>query len=133
MLPHSETTAEAATTFEDEYDFVVKPPDNFFCPVTFDFILEPHLSNCCDNYLSEKAVTAIQKQGGNCPMCRAPNFTTTYDKLFRQSALEFEVFCTFKRRGCKWRGMVGSLPCHVMSCKSKNNPLVLDKQPKQQS
>ena len=41
---------------EETFLFVEQPPADFFCPVTTDLLLQPHLTSCCGNYLSEEAI-----------------------------------------------------------------------------
>ena len=52
---------------EREYDFVEQPPEEFFCPVTFAVFLEPYLTQCCGNHLSQEAYQRLQ--GQPCPVC----------------------------------------------------------------
>ena len=40
---------------EEDYPFVEQPSDDFFCPVTFSLLLQPHLTSCCGKHLSQEA------------------------------------------------------------------------------
>ena len=96
---------------ESDYDFVLKPSEDFFCPVTLDFLREPHQMLCCGNHLSRDAVTRLQGQA--CPVCKEPNLNTVPDKFFKRKANELKVHCPNKSLGCKWVGELGSLDRHL--------------------
>ena len=96
---------------EGEYDFVEKPSEDFYCPVTFDLLREPFLTACCGNHLSQEAVTRLQ--GQPCPMCKERNLSTVPDKYFKRRINEFKVHCPNKSLGCEWVGELGSLDRHL--------------------
>ena len=96
---------------EDDYDFVEKLSKVFFCPVTFDLLREPYLTQCCGNHLSPLAVATLQ--GQPCPVCKQPNLNPVHDKFFRRMVRELNVRCPNKRLGCEWVGELGSLDRHL--------------------
>ena len=96
---------------EDGYDFVAKPSEDFFCPVTFDLLREPYLTPCCRNHLSQGAVTRLQ--GQPCPVCKEPNLNPVYDKFFKRQVNKHKLRCPNKGLGCEWVGEVGSLDRHL--------------------
>ena len=96
---------------EDEYDFVEKPSEDFYCPVTLDLLQEPFLTACFGNHLSQEAVTRLQ--GQPCPVCKERNLSTFPDKYFKRRINEFKVCCPNKRLGCEWVGELGSLDKHL--------------------
>ena len=96
---------------EDEYDFVEKPSRDFYYPVTFDLLREPHQMLCCGNHLSPEAVTNLQ--GQPCPVCKEANLNTVPDKFFKRKVNELKVRCPNKSRGCEWVGELGSLDRHL--------------------
>ena len=98
-------------TTESDYDFVEKPSEDFFCPVTLDFLREPHQMLCCGNHLSPVAATRLQ--GQPCPMCKEPNLNTVPDKFFKRKVNELKVRCPNKSLGCKWVGELGNLNRHL--------------------
>ena len=109
---------------EQEYNFVEQPSEDFFCPVTKDLLLQPHLTACCGHHLSDKAATKIQGEGGACPVCKEKKFTAHPDKYFSRQVHELRVFCRHKERGCGWEGDLSALEHHVQSCPRKNSPTV---------
>ena len=96
---------------EDGYDFVEKPSEDFFCPVTSDLLREPYLTQCCGNHLSPVAVTTLQ--GQPCPFCREPNLNPVYDTPFESKVCELQVQCPNKNLGCEWVGELGDLDRHL--------------------
>ena len=96
---------------EDEYDFVEKPSEDFYCPVTFELLREPQQMLCCGNHLSPEAVTRLQ--GQPCPVCKEKNLNTTPDKYFKRKVNELKVHCPNKSLGCEWVGELGSLNRHL--------------------
>ena len=96
---------------EVDYDFVEKPSEDFFCPVTFDLLREPCLTLCCGNHLSPEAVTRLQ--GQPCPVCKEPNLNPVPDKFFKRKVNELKVRCPNKSRGCEWVGELGDLDRHL--------------------
>ena len=96
---------------EHEYDFVEKPSEDFYCPVTLDLLREPFLTACCGNHLSQDAVTRLQ--GQPCPVCKESSLSTVPDKYFKRKVNEFKVRCPNKSLGCEWVGELGSLDRHL--------------------
>ena len=96
---------------EDGYDFVERPSEDFFCPVTLCLLQEPHLTPCCGNHLSQEAVSRLQ--GQPCPVCKETNPITMPDKFFQRKVNELKVRCPSKGLGCKWVGELGSLNRHL--------------------
>ena len=96
---------------EDEYDFVEKPSEDFYCPVTFDLLREPHQMLCCGNHLSPEAVARLQ--GQPCPVCKEANLNTVPDKFFKRKVNELKVRCPNKSLGCEWVGELGDLDRHL--------------------
>ena len=111
-------------SIEQEYHFVEEPSKDFFCPVTFGLLLQPHLTGCCGKHLSQEATTRIQGEGGACPMCKKPHLSTMLNKHFLRQVNELHVFCHHKDRGCEWQGELSDLERHVKCCPMKTAPLL---------
>ena len=96
--------------------------------MTSDLLLQPHLTECCGQHLSEEAATRIQGGGGACPLCNKPHFKTMLDKKTGRHVNELRVFCNHKDRGCRWEGDLSDLEHHVQSCPMKTAPLIMASQ-----
>ena len=97
----------------DEYNFVEQPSRDFFCPVTFDVLLEPYLTECCGNHLSETAYRQLQAQGKPCPVCKEKPLKAVKDKYHKRRVSSLKVRCPHKAEGCEWQGELGSLEKHL--------------------
>ena len=105
-----------AQSTEVDYDFVKRPSEEFFCPVTLGLLLEPHLTSCCGNHLSEEAVSRLKRDNMPCPVCKEPELVTMSDKFYRRKVCEIKVYCPHKAGGCEWVGEIGDLKKHTDSC-----------------
>ena len=114
------------TPAEEDFPFIEQPSRDFFCPVTYGLLLQPHLTACCGKHLSQEAATWIQGEGGACPLCNKPHLKTMLDKRFRRQVNELRVFCHHEDRGCGWQGELSDLERHVQSCPMKTTPLMTD-------
>ncbi|CAI8028787.1 hypothetical protein GBAR_LOCUS16358 [Geodia barretti] len=109
-------TEESRLSPEEDYPFVEKPSEDFFCPVMLSLLLQPHLTSCCGKHLSEESATRIQGEGGPCPLCKSPDWSTVLDKHVRRQVKELHVFCRHKEKGCWWKRELSDFTQHVQSC-----------------
>ncbi|CAI8028796.1 Ankyrin-3, partial [Geodia barretti] len=116
ISPPQPKTEESRLSPEEDYPFVEKPSEDFFCPVTLGLLLQPHLTSCCGKHLSEESATRIQGVGGPCPLCKSPDWSTVLDKHVRRQVKELHVFCRHKEKGCWWKGELSDFTQHVQSC-----------------
>ena len=98
------------------YNFVERPSEDFFCPVTKDLLLQPYMTSCCGHHLSDEAVTKIQGMGGACPICMMTKWTAVLDKYIRRQIHQLRMFCRRKGKGCEWEGELSELEHHMKSC-----------------
>ena len=99
---------------EDDYWFVEELSADMFCPVTKGLLLQPHLTACCGNHLSEEAALRIKKDKGACPLCKEEKLVTMLDKNTQRKTKKVPVFC--KNRGCQWQGELAAYHQHTLSC-----------------
>ena len=107
---------EPIVSLSEEFDFVERPSKDFFCPVTFELLLDPHLTACCGNHLSQRAVSRLKREGNPCPICKKPSLATMLDKFHRRRVQAVQVRCPHTPGGCEWVGEVGELSQHIQSC-----------------
>ena len=89
----------------EEYLFVDTPSKDFFGPVTLGLMLQPHLTSCCGNHLSEESVIRLQREEKPCPMCKSVDWSTVLDKYFMREVKSLPVFCGY----CDWKGELSFL------------------------
>ena len=111
-------------TEEKDYSFIEQPSDDFFCPVTYGLLLQPHLTSCCGKHLSQEATTRIQREKGACPLCKTPHWGTMLNKSLQRQVNALHVFCRHEDRGCGWHGELSALEHHVQSCPMADRPLM---------
>ena len=104
----------ASNATDTEYDFVEKPSQEYFCPVTFEILKNPRQTNsCCGNHLSRAVAERLEKEGKPCPMCKKTPLKTTEDLFFKRKVLALKVNCRNKLPGCEWVGELGELDNHL--------------------
>ena len=101
---------------QKDFDFVDRPSQDFFCPVSFELLLEPQLTSCCGNHLSIEAATRLQREGKACPMCNGEQWQYMLDKNHRRKVHQVRVHCWHKDNGCGWVGEINELKRHADSC-----------------
>ena len=114
--PATPTVLNPPHSVERDFDFVEKPPQDLFCPVSLDFLLEPQLTFCCGHHLSLEAANRLQREGKPCPMCNSEEWSAVLDKYHRRKAHEVRVRCWYAEDGCEWVGEVNALRRHSDSC-----------------
>ena len=99
-----------------DYDFVVEPSQDFFCPVTLELLLHPMLTTCCGHHVSKEAATALLSEKRSCPMCNETAWSAVLDKFHSRRVRELRVRCPHIDGGCDWEGEVNALEGHAESC-----------------
>ena len=119
MLPcfNIRATQTVQRSAEEEYLFAEQPPDDFYCPVLKDLLLQPLLTSCCGQHLSLLAATRIQREGWPCPLCKAHSWNTMLNKHFQRQINALRVFCCHKDKGCVWQGELTDIFLHIVSCR----------------
>ena len=125
-VPPSETETEQPspgppTQSVQNYEFVREPPKEFFCPVSFELLLEPQQTDCCGHHVTLEVARRLREEGRPCPICQQPHFTTHADKFHGRKVREVSVRCPHRAResGCEWEGELGDLGDHVRKCPNR--------------
>lgn len=100
----------------EEYDFVDRPSEDFFCPVSLELLVEPQQTSCCGNHFSLQTAARLQADKKPCPVCKAKQWSSVLDKYHRRRVLEVRVRCRRRGDGCDWEGEVGRLREHDEEC-----------------
>ena len=107
-----------------EYPFVKEPTQDFYCPVTFYLMLQPHRTSCCRQNMLQEVASILQRERKTCPMCRAEEWRTELNKELQEEVQVLRVFCPHVDRGCQWQGELRHFSSHVQSCNQKDAPLI---------
>ena len=97
-------------------DFVEKPPEAFQteCPICLQILKKPCFISCrCGQKFCRVCIEGVKRDNKPCPLCNLHNFTFMQDHGFERSLKELEVWCSWKKEGCKWRGNLGKLEEHL--------------------
>ena len=117
--PAVEDKPPSTSRLSVEFDFVERPSQDLFCPVSLELLLEPQLTSCCGHHLSLEVANRLQKEGKACPMCNGQSWTAVLDKYHRRKVHQVRVRCWYRERGCVWSGEVSELEGHAGSCKKR--------------
>ena len=109
-------TTETACTPKE---FVDEPSKDFFCPVTFELLVEPRLTSCCGHHLSQEATARLEIERKSCPMCNEAKWSSMLDKSFKRRVHELRIHCPHKSSGCGWVGEMNDEKRHVDSCEKR--------------
>ena len=102
-----------------DYDFLERPSQDFFCPVSLELLLEPQLTSCCGHHLSLEAAKRLQREGRACPMCNGEQWSAMLDKYHRRRVHEVRVRCWHKDNSCEWVGELNEIEKHATSCEHR--------------
>ena len=108
--------APRAVSPEQDYDFVQDPPNDFYCTVSMELLLEPHQTGCCGHHLSRAVVERLKRERKPCPMCQNRDFPTHADLYLRRKVRELQVRCQYREGGCEWVGELGNRDAHQRTC-----------------
>ena len=103
------------------YDFVEKPSDDYFCPVTKKFLLDPKQLTCCGEHISQEGFQKVKSQRGTpkCPKCDKVDFQVVDCMFFKKRFVnKVKIRCQYKIRGCKWIEEVGEYDRHLRDKRS---------------
>ena len=110
------STAEQLRSMERDFDYVERPSEDFFCPVSLELLLEPQLTSCCGHHLSLEAATRLQREGKACSLCNGTQWSAVFH---RREVHEVRVRCWHTDNGCAWVGEVNDLKRQADVCEKR--------------
>ena len=98
-------------------EFVRKPPRELQteCSVCLQVLAQPKMVDCCGYRFCSSCLSQVEFSVGRqqlCPLCGQP-FTSMPDKQLERTLSGFEVYCSHRQKGCKWKGKLGYLLEHL--------------------
>ena len=119
QTPSTADISKQLRSMERDFDYVERPSEDFFCPVSLELLLEPQLTSCCGHHLSLEAATRLQREGKACPLCNGTQWSAMLDKYHRRRVHEVLVRCWHTDNGCAWVGEVNDLKRHADVCEKR--------------
>ena len=116
MQPGGEMLPDGEMQPGERYHFVEEPLAEFYCPVSSNLLLTPHITECCDKHISQEAADDLKREEKPCPLCNHEKLSTEFDDNFLQQVLELTVFCHNKKEGCEWVAELATLEDHIQHC-----------------
>ena len=110
-------------------EFVEAPPKvlQTECSICLLILKEPCLISCCGHKFCRGCIEQVEKSKKPCPLCNTPDFTFLPERALQRSLLnDFEVYCSYKKDGCDWKGRLSELMGHLI-----NKDSVPENQPKE--
>ena len=99
-------------------EFIDKVPDALVCHICANPLRDPHITKCCGHDFCESCLEqwAVKHPGEQCcPFCRSKGdeFQHFLDKKTKREIIALKVRCSYREKGCKWIGELGSLKSHI--------------------
>ena len=96
-------------------EFAKPPPSTFQtdCPVCLLVLKEPCLISCCGYKFCRECIERIEKDKKPCALCSEPQFTFMRERALERSLKDLEVWCSYRKEGCEWKGKLGKLEKHL--------------------
>ena len=106
-------------------EFVEPPPEAFQseCPVCLLILKEPCLISCCGHKFCRICVERVRENEKPCPLCSEPDFSFMRERGLERFLKESQVWCSYKKNGCEWKGKLGELELHLNQSPSPENLL----------
>ena len=112
---------------DSDFNFVVAPPQDRFCPVCTELLTEPFLSDCGHHVCRECRRRIMASGKTECPTCRGPNLLSDarLNKHLQREIYDLKVHCKHHEAGCEWVGELRDLTDHLDPVKRKCKYLLL--------
>ena len=110
-----------------QYIFITEPPKSRFCPICFDLLTEPYLSDCGHHVCCQCRTRLLTSIKNECPECREPDVLSSarLNKFLQREINDLKVRCQHHREGCEWTGEVRDLQSHLDPDKRKCDYILL--------
>ena len=98
-----------------EYKFVNPVPTELEinCPICFDIVKDPQLTQCCGHHFCLSCIQPILKDNKPCPLCKEPRVKAVLNKSLKRVIGGLKVYCPYKFSGCSWEGEIRDLDAHL--------------------
>ena len=96
-------------------EFVDPPPNGLQtdCPVCLLILKEPCLISCCGHKFCRECIEHIKADEKACALCNKVDFSSMRELGLERALNDLEVWCSYRKEGCEWRGKLGKLDEHL--------------------
>ena len=111
--PSSDRSTENRGGYDCEF---VESPTSVLqteCPVCKLVLKEPCFISCCGHKFCRECIERIEKDKKPCPLCNEPDFTFLRERGLERSLKDLEVWCSYRKEGCKWKRKLRELEKHL--------------------
>uniref|UniRef100_A0A1X7UXH8 RING-type domain-containing protein n=1 Tax=Amphimedon queenslandica TaxID=400682 RepID=A0A1X7UXH8_AMPQE len=104
---------------KEELTFVKELPEHvqLECPICLQILTDPHLVSCCGNNFCESCIERVKAGDGSCPMCNEKRYQSIINKERIRFINGLEVYCSNKKKGCRWKGELKDMSTHLEKAK----------------
>ena len=94
-------------------EFIGSVPDNLLCQKCKFVARKLNYTSCCGESYCHDCIADLQQQGKACPACGKKGFNLLALPKHVRQIEGLQVYCTMKKRGCGWTGLLGQLEEHL--------------------
>ena len=93
------------------------------CPLCLQLLKEPCLISCCGHKFCRECIEGVKNAEKPCPVCSEQDFTFMREHGLERFLKGLEVWCSYAKEGCGWRGDLGKLEEHTNEDPTPENQL----------
>ena len=108
-------------------EFLERPSDAFQggeCPVCLLVLKEPCLISCCGHKYCRVCIERVKKDTKPCPLCNKPDFSFMQELALERYLKDLDVWCSYKKVGCEWKGKLGKYEQHLNKTPSPESQMI---------
>ena len=108
-------------------EFVERPSDAVQggeCPVCLLVLKEPCLTGCCGHKFCRVCIERVKKDTKPCPLCNELDFSFMQELALERYLKDLDVWCSYKKVGCEWRGKLAKYEQHLNKTPSPESKVI---------
>ena len=108
-------------------EFVERPSDAVQggeCPVCLLVLKEPCLTGCCGHKFCRVCIERVKKDTKPCPLRNELDFSFMQELALERYLKDLDVWCSYKKVGCEWRGKLRKYEQHLNKTPSPESQVI---------